>query len=209
MGRADLNIISSAGLAVANRIYRAMVMVLPWSEFMRQNVVVTPTAGTTAGTGAYDWLKEPVFLNITAITIQDQDDANIYKIISPAPDEVQWAALENAAPASVPTYYTRYVANDGTVKIEVRPAPKYASKIIQARGVIEPRELTSGDVKTGFLQAAADDAFAYMVAADFLDTDGFGDYADKQLAKAGMILQQLFGKDSVPIELPSLIVKGG
>src|SRR3990167_3362520 len=64
LGRANLTIVSGSGLMVANRIYRAMAMALPWSEFMRQNVTVTPSAGTTAGTKAYDWVKDPGFLNI-------------------------------------------------------------------------------------------------------------------------------------------------
>ena len=107
----------------------------------------------------------------------------------------------------MPKYYLRNTTAVGVHQIEFRPAPKYGSKTIRFTGILEPDEATDANSKTVFRLAAADDALAYLVAADFLDVDGFTEFADRQLQKARQLLVRIFGEEAALV--PEQIVRGG
>ena len=198
---ASISLTDTDGLSRFNTIYRGVAALMPFPELRRQDTSIT----TTGGTARYPWIVDPVFLDVRSVEIQDGDDEDKYKLIYPVPDEGNWNAAGNRAKQSVPDYYVRDYASLLN-KIEFRPTPRYA-KTVRVTGIIEPKRVYSGANKTIFLQNAADDALEYMIAADWLATDGFTDFAANRVQLAMSIYQSLFGKDAVPVEKIESLVR--
>lgn len=196
----SLTITEGAGLAELERIYRYYAAALPWPELTRENTSIT----TEAKVARYAWITSPVFLDVRAVEIQDADDALDYKQVYPAPDMDFLNQARRKKAKAVPDYYFRM--HDGTQHIiEFAPAPEFAVAV-RVTGIIEPDDLIDANDKTVFLQKAADDALAFLLAAHYQSRDGFFDRAQDNAGKAERILQRLFGKELVPAELLRQIV---
>ncbi len=141
------------------------------------------------------------------LEIQDGDDLDNYKIISQPSSKLSWNRAERESNAAVPKYYMGKVSSAEVNQFELRPAPLYSSKTIRMTGILEPEELKNGNSRTVFKLAAADDVLAYLVAADFLDTDGFSDFAERQLGNARQLLVKMFGEEAAIV--PEQIIRGG
>ena len=201
-------ITTGVNLGALNRIYRSLCLALPWPELRRldTSLATTTTAGVVDAT--YNWPKKPLFNNVLRLQIQDGDDLNRYKDIPTPVDELVWEQMEGKKPQGVPSLHQLFSNSDEVTKVEFRPAPKFTGKTLRITGIIEPDKLVNQEDQTVFRFASADDALVYMVAADLLDVDGFPEFADKQMNKAGQLLGQIFGRDIAPVELPTRIIRG-
>lgn len=196
MAEGAVTLTETTNLEVVNQVYRALAAMLPWSEIRRSD---TSTV-TTAGTANYDWPDDLVFLDVTALEIQNGDDQNFYRQIFPPPDEWELANARRRRTQAVPDYYVRF-ATAVVNRFELAPAPKYGGKIVRITGIIEPPLLEGTNSQTLFLQRTADDALEHMIASTFYYRDGFPQAGEIEMNKALTIFQQLFGKERVPVEL--------
>ncbi len=195
--KSDETITSGDGLAVADRAYRELATLLPWSEFRRADLTIT----TTAETGIYDWPTDPVMFDIKAVEVQDGDDADRYKPIFTPKDELEWGLMGTRSSISVPEGYLRFMDPQKGIQFEVRPVFKFGSKTVRITGIVEPKEFVDGDSGTAFRNRIADDALARLIAAELLSNDGFEPFANIQKQAAARGLRRLFGRDLVPDEL--------
>lgn len=201
-----LSLTTDENLPVFNRNYRGLAAELPWPELRRRDTSIA----TTAGTAPYDMplRNSIVFLDLKIVEIQDGDDEDKYKKISPAPSELAFSLAAVEPNAGVPKYYI--LDNDGDVdQIRFAPSPKYA-KTVRLTGIVEPEPLVDGDGVTAFRQRAADDALEHIVAADLFSQAGIsgGARSAAQLVKAQQILGRLFGIDAVPLDKLQRIAGG-
>lgn len=181
-------ITEGTGLDLFNAVYRRTSLIYPWPELRKQNT----TLSTTANTATYTWPDEFIPANILSVEIQDGDDNDKYKPVTPPKNEDTWTIMQGMEAATVPSHYIR--ARSGTVdQIIFAPAPKYGSKTIRITAVIEAPILKSEADRTIFLQNIADDALVYTLAGEFLEVDGEIAFADRQLQKAQAIFTTIFG----------------
>lgn len=193
---------TEANLAMVNRIYRSLASSLPWSELRREDTSIS----TTAGTEIYTWPNSNIFLDVTNIEMQDEEDQNRYKMVHTVLDEFTWNQSGNKINQSIPDHYNR--DSDGTIsRIRFRPLPKYSGKTVRITGIIEPKSLVNAGNETVFLQRAADDALEHLISADIADKKGFLPHGQAQLSKATNILRNIFGKELVPVELTREIIQ--
>ncbi len=195
--KSDAVITSGDGLGVADRVYRDLAAILPWSEFRRNDLTIT----TSAETGVYDWPKDPVMLDVKAVEVQDVDAGDKYKPIYTPITELEWGLMAGKASLAVPEGYMRFIDPEEGMQIEFRPVFRYASKTVRITGIIEPKPFTDGDSGTAFRNRIADDALARLIAAELLSNDGFEAFANVQKTAAARGLRRLFGRDLVPEEL--------
>lgn len=187
-GRDSQELIESGnGLALLNTTYRRLAMNFPWPELRVQDTSIS----TTANTAEYQWPQVLQYTQIRSLEMQDQDDQNYYKLIPPAPSELDWINAQVLTQASVPQMYLRNKSGT-TDQIEFRRAPKFTSKTVRIVGIREPVKLENSGNKTVFILDAADDALVYMLSAEFLDLDGAQDFAQVQRGKAMEILNAIF-----------------
>lgn len=202
--RTGLTLTSGNGLVAFNRLQRAYAAALPWPELRRSNTDKSTTAGTSSA--AWPVTAPNKFLTLESVEIQDGDDLDRYKLIFQPPSVLEWNMAEREPNTAVPKYYLRDSTAVGVHQVAFRPSPKFA-KTLRFTGIVEPEDAVNGNSKTVFELAAADDALTYLIAADFLDVDGFNEFADKQLQKARLILLRIFGEEAALV--PEQIVRGG
>jgi hypothetical protein len=205
--RASLTLSTGAGLVTYNRIYRLVCAYLPWPELRQSNtsLATTSTAGVVDST--YTWPGTALFLTLEAMQMQDGNNLDNYKMMFNPPDHLTWALAENEERMAVPSYWRGKAADGGIDQIEFRPKPLYAGKTIRMTGIMEPEEAVNGNSATVFKTAAADDVLSYIIAADFLDVDGFPEFADRQISKARQLLVKMFGEEAATV--PEQIIRGG
>lgn len=200
-----LSLLTDDNLEVTNRNYRALAAELPWPELRIRNTDLT----TVAAQAAYDLPSRSiiVYLDLKLVEMQDGEEEDKYKIIPPAPTELEINLADQMPDQEMPWYYV--LESDGIDdRIRFVAAPKFGSKTIRMTGIIEPEPLVDGDDRTPFRQRAADDALEHIIAADMFQVDGFTARSNAQLSKAQQILGRLFGRDVVPLERLQQIIQG-
>ena len=196
MGEGSISLTETTNLEVVNQVYRALMSMLPFPETRRQDTSIV----TTRGTAAYTWPNSVVWLDVTALEIQNGDDQDRYKLVFPPPDEWELSNARRRQNQAVPDYYLRYATSAGN-KVELVPPPKYGGKTVRITGIIEPPLLEGTNSQTVFLSRLADDAMEHLIASTFYYRDGFSPRGELEMNKAMTIFQQLFGKERVPVEM--------
>jgi hypothetical protein len=199
----DIDDAASTGLAVTNKIYRGLISAFTWPEFLQ--TLPTTSTPTVSGTEAYAWAFASAVKMLDVRSVEVGSDASNTEmvLVMPAPTERQWNEAAKAKNGQ-PVYYMR--KNDGgTEKIFLRPVPGYSTGIIQATGVIEPTALANGG-STGFDLLSTDDAFALLIAADWLAHDMDSAHAAVLVRSAQKILSSIWGKENVTEEILSNII---
>jgi len=210
---------SSSALKAVNRIYRGLVLALPWGEYTQEDTSLTTTADTTR----YTWPSTVVFADVKSIeilgdntqvhdtglglfdTVTYQAATTDYRTVHKPPTERDWVEAGQRPSQRSPEFW-KMVNVSGVMKLELRPAPTTSSQTIRITGIIEPTELTAGSSTTLFLQSSADDALEHLIASDILMHDGMAQEGAQALQKGQGILQQLFTKDQVTMELVKEVV---
>jgi len=194
----DIDTAASIGLAVTNKIYRGLISAFTWPEFLQ---TLAPTSSpTVSGTEEYAWAFASAvkMLDVRSVEVGSDASNTDMLLVLPAPTERLWNEAAKATNGQ-PVYYMR--KNDsGTEKIFLRPIPGYGSATIQATGIIEPTALANGG-STTFDLLSADDAFALLIAADWLFHDMKAESASVLVQSAQKILSSIWGKESVTEEI--------
>lgn len=191
----NITLTDATGLLSLNRIYRAMVLQLPWPEYTQTFDHIT----TVEGQKVYNWPDEPEMADIRSVEIQDGDDANKFKMVYPLTDNWRWSGFDADQPISIPAMYSRYWGS-GSMKFEMRPAPKFGAKTIRIIGVVEPEELLDSEARTGFILKSADDALVNLIAAFWTRHDGSEAWGDRIASQAVDIIRKIFGHAHVSAE---------
>jgi len=119
------------------------------------------------------------FLDVKLVEIQDGSDLDTYKAIYTPPGETAWSSAQSKPRQAVPSYYMRSYSKPDN-QIEFRGTPLFDGKTIRITGIREPESFTAEDDESYFQLDAADDAFVYMLAAEFNEIDGASGFADRQ-----------------------------
>lgn len=194
----SLDLTTTEGLAVANMLYRRIVLLVDWTELIRTDTSLS----TTAGTSSYTWPSTNVYMDVKAIEIQDSEDENKYKVIAPVRTELDWS-IQREKENSFPLVYRRHHNGTNNV-VEFAPTPNIGSLTVRIIGKIEPTAFTSASSTTLFLNNSADEALALLIASDVADKRNQTTRSEQLLRRASEILSSLSGKDITPSE-----IKGG
>ena len=199
----QFSLTDSTGIAVGNAIYRRLAALIPWPELNRQDVSLT----TTAGTESYTWPATNDYIDVTSIEVQDPYGNLKYKQVTSAPSEFEWN-LARQKNNSFPELYKR--GHNGTNNLlYLAPAPNVSSLIIRITGQIEPTAYTVGADTTVFISSSADDALAYLIAADILDKRAQPQRAQSLVGRAAEVLSRIAGREITPDEIRSRVLSNG
>ena len=191
-----IDLTDATGLDITNTMYRAVVTLFPWSEFRETSTI----ASVVSGTGTYAWPLPAtvIYTDVVAIEVGIDFSDSEFVLLEKPPSELEWNRA-SAESDSRPVYYMRYSVS-GTDYIEIRPAPNYGTATLQVTGTIEPTALTTGTDVTEFLARSADDALAYLIAAEYLTRDGRQQDANTQVQKAVTQFKNLFKDEEITVE---------
>jgi len=190
---------TTQGLAVANYIYRRLVMLLAPPEFSREDT----TLGSTADTVKYTWTVGVTFMDVRLVEMQDPDNNDAYTVIPLARTEMEFS-VERKKASDFPTVYKRGYDGSNQV-IYFAPAPAESGKSVRVSGIAEPTELVSSGDITQFISAATDDGLALLIAADIMSKRQFPDHAAELIQRASEVLSQVAGKEITPAEISSRV----
>jgi len=198
----SLSLTTTTNLAIVNKIYRSLSALLPLPELR-----LLYSFSTTADDEDYTWSSSTIFLDVVSVTMQDEEDNNYYKLITPVPDEWTWAKAGTKPSQSIPDHYLRQKNSLGTNLILFRPLPKYSSKTVRIFGSTEPTELAASTDTTVFIQKTMDDIFEYLIAADFSIQTGFIEWGRELEQRANILIRGIFGREIYPAELTRQVVQ--
>ena len=197
----QFSLVDATGVVVGNSIYRRLAALIDWPELNKEDTSLT----TVAGQEKYTWPATYNYIDIMSVEVQDPYDNTKYKQVSPAPSEFEFT-LEREKSSSFPLLYKR--ANDGTNNvIYLSPSPVVGSLTIRLTGQVEPTAYTAAGDTTVFISSSADDALAYLIAADILDKREMPQRANRLIGKAAEVLSKLAGKEITPNELKSRVLE--
>lgn len=208
------------GLKMFNQVYRNLVAKFPWPERIVSDEI---TSTTVPNQESYAWTASgfPTFMDVTAVEMKTPTDASptpktdvfgvssytestqgtTFKLIPPAPNELEWSIAGRLPAQQTPRYYRRIY--DAANKISFRPVPSTSGYAIKITGVVEPTELTTQTGTTGttiFLQRAADDALEHLLAASWLFKYKNIDQGNFEMSRASDILQTIFTNEKITSE---------
>jgi len=195
----DQTITSGTELVMANLALRRFVALMPWEDY----TLIDTSLTTTASDATVAWLTNPNYADVLSLEVQDQDDPtspDSYKRVLPARSIQQWLALERRAP-DLPAQYRLYTGSDDKTVLELRPAPKYGSKIIRVDGVIEPAPFESEQERTRFRLRGIDDAYSLALAAVLCSKKGQQARAQQLVGWAADTIRANTGKEISPDEI--------
>jgi hypothetical protein len=201
LGDEDIDLTTTANLAVVNSVYRQLVRLHQWPEWYREYT----TLSTTAGTEAYTWPTDPVFFDTLSIEVQDWTDDMEYKTIPAAKSTTEWNRArrwENGFPYLYRRIYTT------SEQLQFAPTPLEGSSTIRITGISEPnaanttgKALTAGADTTLFNTDGADEILAVMIAALYADKREFPSRAQRLLSSAALSLSAITGREITPEEI--------
>ncbi len=190
------------GLSITNSIYREVAAAFPWSELRK---TVDLSAPTVDGQSIYSWANgsSAVFTDVKGVEIETAGSGDIFNLLNVPSTEWEWNEAAKTVD-TIPVYYIR-INDNGTDSVEIRPAPDYSAGVIRVIGIVEPAEFTLGSSVSEFLTSTADDALAYLIAANYAVRKGSGDLMQINIQKATAALKMLFGKEQVTQETVQMI----
>lgn len=184
--------VTAAGVYIANtnKIYRKFCGEFDWPEFY---ITIALTATLATGTEEYAWAFSgtPIFYRETAVEAESVASSGVYVLLDEPPNEAAWNMFSSGM-SGVSKFYRRR-DNSGD-KIAIRPVPSSTQNggAVKVTGYIEPTALANGSSTTEFLNASSDDAFAHLLAANWLMHDGNPQYAQAQISDAYQIVKNMF-----------------
>lgn len=194
---------SSEGILAANRVYRQFSALWQWPELQRQQTFTTVAAQEKYSATALASMRD-----ILRIEMQDDRDSDAYALIGPANSQPRWVRAGYEA-AGFPDLY-QVESSAGVPKLAVRPAPNtaQATNTIRVVGQITPTDLSASST-TFCRNALADDALAYMIAADYQLKRGQTGEGMRLLAESLKLVKAVGGPEIVPAELAEKLDKAG
>jgi hypothetical protein len=196
----EFSLSDSQGIAMGNAIYRRLCALVPWNELNKEDTSLS----TTAGTNKYTWPSTYNYIDVTSVEIQDPYDNSKYKRINAVRSEMEWNIFREMA-NGFPEVYKR--SHDGTNDVILfAPTPNIGSLTIRITGQTEPTEYTDSSAQTVFLTNSADDAYAYLIAADIADKRAQPNRANALIGRASEVLSVLAGKEITPDELRTRVL---